>query len=569
MLLNLNFENQSAYLKKLAASMSRPELVAFIRSAAEKAGLEQFKEQAAKEIIRITQPADVIPDMYGEYRQIAHDGILFLLSNFSPARLAELIADQLLLEEHVSVEERLIRLAGQIPTLHKLGQIIARNRNVAPSFRTWLIRLENDLNGSDIAAVRKKIHEEIGGFVKTFSIRIDNSILAEASVGAVVAFTWLDPDTSTRAKGVFKIIRPGIQAYLAEEFRLLDDTALFFEQNRARYPLKDFRFIETFRDIKDALQEEINLPGEQANLRQAFRFYRGENLARIPRVLPFSTENLTAMEFMRGGKITDVPLASGDRTTCAQLLFQTVIGHPLFSEEEQTLFHGDPHAGNIFASEGKPAVEIKVALLDWSQTGYLSKRQRVKMLRLMIGVITQDQGLICDAVGELSKENLKEDPRLLKKLEQMIHESIVSGEYASYPLVKKTFFLIDQSMLRGVPFPRELLLFRKAFFTLEGLLYDLDPEFDMDTYLIRLVADILREEFPKRWAALLLLHPDCPESYRSMLSNPDIRTLANHLLLENFKKNADLFSTFTEMNVELFNKAFLSGPFNPLLFWSR
>ncbi len=556
MIHNLNFENQKAYLKKLAASMSRHELVSFIRSAAEKAGMEQFKEQAAKEILRITQPADVIPDAYSEYRQIAHDGILFLLSNFSPTRLVELIVDQLLMEENVSVEERLIRLAGQIPTLHKLGQIIARNRNVAPSFRTWLIRLENDLNVSDIAAVRNTIQEEIGEWIKTFSIRIDDRILAEASVGAVVAFTWLQPDTGERAKGVFKVIRPGIQAYLDEELRLLDETAMFFEKNRERYPLQDFRFIETFSDIKEALQEETDLLGEQANLRKAFRFYSGAKLARIPRVLPFSTEHLTAMEFMNGAKITDVPISSDDRETCAQLLWKAVIVHPLFSGEEQTLFHGDPHAGNIFASEGKHEVESKVTLLDWSQTGYLSKRQRIKMLRLMIGVITEDKGLICDAVGKLSTENLKEEPLFLRKLEKIIHDIVVSDEYARYPLVKKAFFLIDQSMLKGIPFPRELLLFRKAFFTLEGLLHDLDPTFDMDTSMIRLVADILMEELPKRWAYLLLLHSDCPEYYRSMLSTTDIQKLVNHLFLENVKKSADLFSTFTEKNVEFLSKAF-------------
>ncbi|MDM8548669.1 AarF/UbiB family protein [Desulfobacterales bacterium HSG2] len=556
MIHNLNFENQKAYLKKLAASMSRHELVSFIRSAAEKAGMEKFREQAAEEIIRITKPADVIPDIYGEYRQIAHDGILFLLSNFSPARLAELVADQLMMEENVSVEERLIRLAGQIPTLHKLGQIIARNRNVAPSFRKWLIRLENDLDGSDIAAVQKNIREEIGGFVKAFSIRTDDRILAEASVGAVVAFTWLKPDTGERAKGVFKILRPGIKEYLDEELSLLDETAIFFEKNRERYPLKDFRFIETFRDIKEALQEETDLPGEQANLRKAFRFYSGEELARIPRVLPFSTENLTAMEFMNGGKITDVPIGSDDREMCAQLLFKAVIGHPLFSGEEQTLFHGDPHAGNIFAFEGKNDVDMKVTLLDWSQAGYLSKLQRIKMLRLMIGVITRDKRLICEAVGKLSKENLKEEPLFLKNLEKIIHDIVVSCEYASYPLVKKTFFLIDQSMLRGISFPRELLLFRKAFFTLEGLLHDLDPKFDMDVYMIRLVGDIFMEELPKRWAYLLFLHSDCPEYYRSMLSNTDIQKLANHLFIESFKKSTDIFSTLMEKNVEILSKAF-------------
>ncbi len=536
--------------------MNRHELASFILSFAEKTGMETFREQAAGEIVRITRPYDAVPDIYSEYRQIIHDGIVFLLSNFSPARLTAIVADQLLMEENSPVQERLIRLARQVPTLHKLGQTIARNRNVDESFRKWLICLENNLHGTNIADVRRKIVGEISSFAKAFSIRTADEILAEASVGAVVAFTWLKPDTGTREKGVFKILRPGVKEHLSEELNLLDELAFFFDKNREHYILKDFRFIETFRDIKEALKEETDLSGEQANLRRAFLFYGKAKSARVPRVLPFSTENLTAMEFMNGDKVTDISNCSADRKLYAQILFDTVIGHPLFSHEKQTLFHGDPHAGNIYGFAGEKQEEMTVALLDWSQAGHLSKKERMNMLWLMIGVITGDERVVCEAVGELSEE---ENPLLLRRIRRIIHDILVNREYANCSLVKKTFFLIDQSTIRGIRFPRELLLFRKAFFTLEGVLYDLDPAFDMDVCMIRLGRNLFMEELPKRWMYLLFPQSDRPEHYKIMLSNSDLHRFANHIFIESFKKSADVFTALMEKNAEFLSKAFCLG----------
>lgn len=542
-----DFTNQKAFLKKLAASMNQDELTAYILSAAEKRGTDIFRKEVAEEIMQVTKPCDVIPEIYSDYRQILRDGILFLLSGFSPDRLAQLAAAQLLMNENTLVEERLISLIKEIPTLHKLGQIIARNRNVSPAFRKWLIQLENDAVGTGFARVRQEIDRETAEIRERFSIIIGDEILARASVGTVVPFTWSSPRTGKTAKGVFKILTPGVTQRLNEELRRLDELALFFHENRGRYPLKEFRFIETFRDVREALEEEIDLRGEQANLRKAAYFYSPETLTQIPRVLRFSTPNMTAMEFMNGLKITDADMDPDERRSCAQTLFKTVIGHPLFSREDRTLFHGDPHAGNIFAL--KEDGGTRIALLDWSQVGYLSKAQRINMLRLVIGVILDHEEFIREAIENLAHH----DPK--REIKPIIRDIMTGNEYTEAPLIKRAFLLIDQSSVKGIRFTRDLLLFRKAFFTLEGVLYNLDPGFDMDTYMIRLVGDLFIEELPKRWTYLLFPHSDRPEHYKSLLSNNDLNMLSAYLFMELFKTGANLFSFFMEKNAEILTRA--------------
>ncbi len=547
---DLNIETRKKYIKNLAKTMKRDELESFILSHAEKAGMDNFKDQAAREIVRMTDPDDVVPDIYSDFREIVRDGILFLLTSFSPSRLVSIAVDQILMKDNISVKERLIRLASQVPTLHKLGQLIARNRNVKESFRKLLVSLENSLHGTDFNSVRERIDAEIGNIIETYSIRTDNRILAEASVGAVVPFTWSEPYTGRRETGVFKVLKPGVKEQLKEELRILDELGLYFDKNRDQYSLKDFRFIETFRDVSIALQEEINLSGEQSNLKKASCFYNTDKDVRIPGVLPFSTDNITIMEYMKGCKITDAPLSRAGRKKSAKKLFKTLIWYPMFSRDEKTPFHGDPHAGNIYAFEDiKKNGNINLALLDWSQAGVLSKHQRINIFRLSFGVVTRDKELICNAVDELSEDKCER-----QNMVRIITEIMKDRDYARSQTVKKIFLFIDQAAIKGIRFPTNLLLFRKAFFTLEGVIYDLDPKFDMDSYMFKLIEGLFLEELPKRWMYLLVPQSDSSEHYKSLLSNTDLQLLVIRFFLKGFEKGTDALSTLVDKNTDFLTR---------------
>ncbi len=489
----------------------------------------------------MTDPCHVIPHIYNEYRQIVHDGIFFFLSNFSLPRLVSLAVDQFLMKSDISSEERLIELARQIPTLHKLGQIIARNRNIDKSFRKWLICLENDLHLTGIHPLKEKIESELRGLIKVFSIKTGDKILAEASVGAVIPFTWREPGTDKESKGVFKLLKHKVKTHLKEESELLDKLALFFDKNRDKYPLKNFRFIETFRDIKEALQKEIDLSGEQSNLKRAAKFYEKDKTSVIPALLPFSTENMTAMEYMSGGKITDTDIKPENKKRLAKMLFKAVIWQPLFSRNEQTLFHGDPHAGNIYAYENGND-DIKLILLDWSQAGGLSKKERINIFKIAAGIFLDDEKLICKAIKSLCEDDIQKDDS--EKIIKIIRDIFKSPRYIRRKIVEKIFFFIDQTAIQGIRFPKDLLLLRKAFFTLEGILYELDPEFDMDRYVLNLLEELFLEELPKRWIYFLFPQSDSFNHYKSLMSNNDLQILGNRIFMKSLEKGINLLTSY-------------------------
>ena len=549
--------------KFLCGNIAPSELESSILKLVVTMGESFFREQAAGVLAEIVSSAGVVPDSHQAYRRVVQDGTLYFISKLPVERLAGLVAYQIRLDEDADAGKRLVELAKQIPTLHKLGQIIARNRNVDPGVRAWLVQLENGNYGTDATDLCRMIEDRLGQDREKFQIRMEKTLLSEASVGGVVPFGWRYPDGEGEQAGVFKVLKPGIEARLEEELSALDCLAEYFEGRRHLYSLCNLRFGEFFKDVKAALREELDLCSEQLNLSIARQFYRKNKHIHVPRVAPFSCRHFTAMSRAPGGKVTDVLASRKDRQQAADTIFRALVCGPLFSPEAFPIFHGDPHAGNIFSSLGSGDGDFKISLLDWSQTGCLARWWRINILKFIQGVILRDEAVICRAVGALSSDAPAD------AMDSIISESVRNvmalEEYRDAPLMKKTFIMLEQLSFKGVRFHGDLLLFRKAFFTLDGLLHDLDPDFDMDHAVMAYIRDLLIGELPRRIAALLVPISDAPEKYRSLLSNKDLQMLLLCQAIEFVKKNAHRVRDFMERHVGLIQSLFCL----PKIFRSR
>jgi ubiquinone biosynthesis protein len=252
------------------------------------------------------------------------------------------------------------------------------------------------------------------------------------------------------------------------------------------------------------------------------------------------------MEKFTGEKITEVTQNPVHRRRCARALFRSMICHPLFSRNPKTLFHGDPHAGNIFGFFDHAKKKIRIALLDWSQAGELFQKQREEIHRLFLAIASGDRKKIHGCIENLSQDEVPDVGRIakrrfLKQRRSMLHEIYHAPQFTSGNLMEKAFFLIDQSALRGIRYPKNLLLFRKAFFTLQGVIYDLDPHFDMDRYMIQILSELFVEDLPTRCWYFFFPYFDKPSNYRLAVSNVDLEALFIRMLL---KSGSTLVSFF-------------------------
>lgn len=495
--------------------------------------LAKYREKLAERLLEITRLCDVIPARHNAYRQIVHDGVVFLISRISEERFNKMLAEQFILSDETTSEQRLLELVKHMPTLHKLGQVIARNQNVDASFRKWLVQLENGIHSVTYEAIKGSIEKELAHFPQHNSVFISPVILAEASVAAVVPFIW-DNELGQRVKGVFKVLKPRICEYLDEELSIVDELAGFYDRHRQNYELKDFPFLSTLEDIKTLLLREIEPTCEQENLKLAYAFFGSNPFIKIPRVFAMSTKTMTAMEKVRGWKVTEAPLSDKESRKCCKQIFRALIASPLFSYEPESRFHGDPHGGNIFITRRKDINEIQVALLDWSLAGTLSKIQRYHVIRMCFSILANDSEMVYQEVEALAESELTSEKTLSDKVKVLINQELKRDGADMHQWVRRTFNLIDNIAAKGVRFPSNLLLFRKAVFTLEGVLKELDPDFDMDDSMKEFLTEVLVEEFPCRYWSLWFPLRESPGQYRTLLSNSDIAFMLGRTVLNNY-----------------------------------
>ena len=510
------------------------QLAPLVAAHARKMGTRPFLDQAAATLIEGLDIAGLVPGVYGAYQGLVRDGLLLFLSHLPVARMVSIVAAQLALGDKADAGRRMVALASQVPTLHKLGQIIARNRHVDGTVRRWLVCLESGGFGTDAKAVRRMIRAAVG----KQDVHIAPDILAEASVGAVVAFSRPATSDAPAHRGVFKVVKPLVADHIAEEMVALDAVARHLQENRSRYDLDLAACTALFADVKSLLQEELDLSGEKAHLEMAHALYDGWDAVTVPRPLFVATDRVLAMTFAPGRKVTDGLTRTADRKAAARLLFDALICAPLFSRQEMPVFHGDPHAGNILCDRSAPGGALRLALIDWSQAGRLSRALRVDLLKLVQGVFCNDTRMICLAAQGLMCRTAAGPSA--NTIRAAVTRLSAAPQFQSAAMMKRTFLLLERLSAVGGRFPRELLLFRKSFFILDGLLWELAPDFDMDHTAMAHLRGLLLRELPGRVGAWMMALEDRPERYRSLLSNRDVQEILLKLALTFVHRRMDL-----------------------------
>nr|VFK78854.1 MAG: ubiquinone biosynthesis protein [Candidatus Kentron sp. SD] len=413
----------------------------------------------------------LVPEEYAEYRPLVAEAMLFFIRHLSYARLMEILSAQNRLPADANLIQRLGTLLHFSPTLHKLGQLLARNQRLAPALRERLQALESMEPITPLFSITPSIQRELGN--STFSdIRLAEKPLAEASVAVVVPFSYhsreknIDSSGSQVAHegGVLKVLKPGIEERLEEELEIWSAVSVFLDERSKELGLTSPHYAETLGAVRDLLFNEVKLDQEQRNLSAAAKFYAGQESTKIPALLPFSTPHITAMERVFGTKVTDNhTLSTEGRKDLASTIIDTLIARPACSSEYTAMFHADPHAGNLFITD-----ENRLAVLDWSLVGYLGKRERELLAQLFFGALTFDLSRIVHAIEGLASS--RPDHALLYKIAEAALRRLHPHKFPGFDWLLK--FLDEAKLSAQVRFPRDLLLFRKSVLTLEGVIAD-------------------------------------------------------------------------------------------------
>ena len=193
---------------------------------------------------------------------------------------------------------------------------------------------------------------------------------------------------------------------------------------------------------------------------------------RVPRLIqPLCTSRITALTEERGIKVTNAAarLPASRRKKVAEQLIEALVAVPLLAAQEDAIFHGDPHAGNLLYNNRTGELTI----IDWALRERLSREQRRHLALLFLMVTLRDPVGTCNEVLALSQQHIRStSPQGADGFRVRTH---FLGELpvVRLPSGVDAMLLLERLAMEGVKFPGPLIMLSKVMFTLDGILGDI------------------------------------------------------------------------------------------------
>ena len=204
----------------------------------------------------------------------------------------------------------------------------------------------------------------------------------------------------------------------------------------------------------------------------------------------------------------------------------------LFSPHDTALFHGDPHAGNVFHVEEGGEDPFRIALIDWGLAAEFNRREREKMVQLMLGLSLRHAKRLAnnvDVLIEWEPEGPEDIAAMKARMKELLAEESAEGMFA---LLDK---LIARLAREGYSLRFDATMFIKSQLTISGILAELDPEFEQDEYVMGRMASQVTSELGKRLLRTVYFPKWNSHDYPSMMSNEDVKDVQCQKIGRGFK----------------------------------
>ena len=462
-----------AALENFLPKGSRAERVKAIEDTLRSPVGQSLREAMARWIVDAIVRVDaLVPESYMNWRAPVRDSMMYVVSHLSVERLAPKLLEQLELPANTPAEVRLLRLIAKVPGLQKLGQVIARNQHLRPALRRALAKLENGIRDVKPEDMRALIARDLGARLSTLKVQIAPSILAEASVSAVIRFTWRNPENGRRERGVFKVLKPHIPEFFAEDMNYLQGLAQYFGDRHHTHGFEANLIPDTFRKVQRLLRHEVNFRREQKTLLEAQTLYQSIPGVRVPHVIkPLCTSTITALTEEPGIKVTAAAarLSPDARQKLGEQMVEALVAVPLFAASPNAIFHGDPHAGNLLYN----APTSELTIIDWALRERLDREQRRHLALLFLMVSLRDPLGTFHEITALSHPRIRTHSSQGRIVRESATQFIEELPASRLPSGADAMRLLERVAIKGVRFPSALIMLSKVMFTLEGILGDI------------------------------------------------------------------------------------------------
>jgi ubiquinone biosynthesis protein len=358
------------------------------------------------------------------------------------------------------------------PAAVKLGQLLsARSDLVPPTFQRELSLLRDRVGSIPPAMVRSELERSLGKLLYTCFSVFDIVPVACASVGQVHRATVEDG-----RRVAVKVRRPGVRAAIDGDIALL--RALLRVAMLLSRRARAYDAITLLDEFAAMLRAETDYTIEAENIDVIGRVFAHDDAVTIPTVFAqLTSESILVMDWVDGvplNRVEDLNAAGVDRAGTAGTIMHAY-AEMLF---ESDCFHADPHPANLIALP-----EGRLALVDFGEVGSIDVGTRAALVRLIVAVLGRDSRALGDAIFAASRSTRPVDRAQLGAELARVLAPLADTALQDIKLGAVLRELLRVLRNHGLMLPSDLAVLLKTVIECEGTTNELDPEFDMPSFL--------------------------------------------------------------------------------------
>jgi ubiquinone biosynthesis protein len=445
-----------------------------------------------------------------------------------------------------------LRLALQElgPIFVKFGQILSTRRDlVPPDVAAELTLLQDRVAPFDGDVARAIVERALQRPIDVAFAGFDTTPLASASIAQVHAATLPPIDGNAPREVVVKVLRPGVEAQIAQDIALLKNIAALVDRT---HPNADkIRPREIVAEIQSTLAAELDLQREGANASVLRRNWLGSPDLYVPEpIWSHTAERVLTLERVRGIPSDDIAAldAAGiDRKALAAKgvrVFYTQVFRDNF-------FHADAHAGNIWV-DTDPARKAnpRFIALDFGIMGQLSSEDQYYLAENFMAIFNRDYRRIAELHVQAGwmPSHIRIDE--LEAAARSVCEPYFTRPLSEISLGEVLLKLFRTAQRYELTIQPQLILLQKTLLSIEGVGRQLDPRIDIWAVARPVLEQILVEryspqrllgEFRKRLPEMVTHAPEMPRLLHAWLRQ---QVEGRHELALRSKDLAELVHTF-------------------------
>ncbi|BAB59932.1 hypothetical protein [Thermoplasma volcanium GSS1] len=362
------------------------------------------------------------------------------------------------------------------PTFIKLGQVLSARPDLMPKeYLAAFRKLQDQVDPDPFPLVKQIIERNLGKIDQVFD-EFDENAISGASLGQVYRATY---------KGRLVVVK--VNRFNIEDRLKSDLIAIRRLLKHAKGRIENFLYLSienVIMDFNKRIFDEIDYRKEVSNMNLIRSNLHEDDRVIIPQVIEgLSSKEVLVMEYISGTKIDNVQILKEKNIDTKELALRvdTVFMRMLLKD---TIFHADPHPGNISVAD-----DGSIILYDFGMVGFINDDLRFKLLLLYDGLLNKDSDEIIDALLSLGALSPAANRGIVKRGIDMA----IANFYGRTPEDLEIRELLDvaNDVIFQFPFrlPRALVLYMRMSSLLEGVCQQLDPDFKFIRVLQKLLYD--------------------------------------------------------------------------------